>query len=251
METVEEILARYKNIRNKMQPTPVAVNRALEFRPQPKQLKLEQPKAVLPVPKERRKRSAEKAINQITNKASLVELEPKIKMRPACLKPIEIEDPIRFHQIVDWVSQKTSYSKSELLSVRRDKDLVLARHLIWQIAKRVTSLSYTQMGNLFAHRDHTTILHAVRKTPANINLIVQEMLSDIRREKIMKTDIVARLRYYGDIEAADRIEELEALVSYLAGTNTDHVSVLFCGNPIVCSEIVAKARVALGEKKDD
>jgi len=248
METVEDILERYKNIRKKMQPTSVAVNRALEFRPAPKKLTLEKAAIDPPVPKERRKKSAEKVINQITTRAALVEPERKIKMRPACLKPIEIEDPIRFHQIVDWVSSKTSYSKAELLSTRRHKDLVLARHLIWQIAKQVTSLSYTQMGNLFAHRDHTTILHAVKKTPANINPIIQEMLLDIRKGKTMKTNIVARLRYYGDIEAADRIEELEALVSYLAGTNKDEVQILFSGNPIVCAEIVSKAVAALENK---
>ena len=50
-------------------------------------------------------------------------------------------------------------------------------------------------------------------------------------------------------EAADRIEELETLVSYLAGTNTDHVRVILAGNPIVCSEITAKALAAL-EKTD-
>jgi hypothetical protein len=53
-----------------------------------------------------------------------------------------------------------------------------------------------------------------------------------------------------DTEAADRIEQLEALVSYLAGTNKDHVKVMLAGNPIVCDEIMSNARAAL-DKTDD
>ena len=50
-----------------------------------------------------------------------------------------------------------------------------------------------------------------------------------------------------DKNAADRIKLLEGLVSYLAGTNKDHVRVMLAGNPIVCDEIIAKSRAALGE----
>ncbi len=45
------------------------------------------------------------------------------------------------------------------------------------------------------------------------------------------------------------IEKLRRLVSYLAGTNTDHVRVALAGNPTVCDAIVAEARAALGEKQ--
>lgn len=175
METVEQILTRYKNIRSKMQPPPVVINRALEFRPKPKALPA-------PVLKELERKPAEKAIAEITGEIPVVQQLPMVKMKPACLKPIEIEDPIKFHQIVDWVAKKTGYSKAELMSIRRHKDLTLARHLVWQIAKRTTSLSYPQMGKFFGDRDHTTVLHAVRKTPANINLVIQEMFADLKGE---------------------------------------------------------------------
>ena len=73
------------------------------------------------------------------------------------------------------------------------------------------------------------------------------------------TDIVERLRkddlydaFNADAlcnEAADEIEKLRRLVSYLAGTNTDHVRVALAGNPTVCDAIVAEARAAQGEKE--
>ena len=80
----------------------------------------------------------------------------------------------------------------------------------------------------------------------------------------MKDDLVKQLREIGEGDmylaptstktiidiAADRIELLKGLVSYLAGTNKDHVRVMLAGNPIVCGEIISKARAAL-EKTDD
>lgn len=195
METVEQILTRYKNIRSKMQPPTVMVNRALEFRPKPKAVPT-------PVVKELQLKPAEKVIAEITGEIPVVQPLPMIKMKPACLKPIEIEDPIRFHQIVDWVAHKTGYSKAELMSVRRHKDLTVARHLVWQIAKRTTSLSYPQMGRLFGDRDHTTVLHAVRKTPANINLVIQEMLHDIKEKSHGRNEISRRT--YSGFQNGDR-----------------------------------------------
>ena len=64
------------------------------------------------------------------------------------------------------------------------------------------------------------------------------------------------LKEVGSLAAsrAGRVDVLEAenarlrkLVSYLAGTNTDHVQVALAGNPIVCDAIHAEACALLGE----
>lgn len=218
METVEQILTRYKNIRSKMQPPPVVINRALEFRPKPKALPA-------PVLKELQNRPAKKAIAEITGEMPVVQQLPMVKMKPACLKPIEIEDPIKFHQIVDWVAKKTGYSKAELMSIRRHKDLTMARHLVWQIAKRTTSLSYPQMGKFFGDRDHTTVLHAVRKTPANINLVIQEMFADLKGET-NGTDEVPGGRYSisenGDRSSQNGNRVIEPQTKILQGWSDPH-----------------------------
>lgn len=44
-----------------------------------------------------------------------------------------------------------------------------------------------------------------------------------------------------------RIEDLEGLVAYLAGTNGDHVRCALAGNPSVIEEIYRRARAALQE----
>jgi hypothetical protein len=218
METVEQILTRYKNIRSKMQPPPVVINRALEFRPKPKALPA-------PVAKELERKPAQKAIAEITGETPVVQPLPMIKMKPACVKPIEIEDPIRFHQIVDWVAMKTGYSKAELMSIRRHRDLTIARHLVWQIAKRTTSLSYPQMGRFFGDRDHTTVLHAIKKTPANINVVIQEMLLDLKG-KDNGTDEVPRRGYSisqdGDRSSQNGDRVIKSQTEILQGWSDPH-----------------------------
>lgn len=57
---------------------------------------------------------------------------------------------------------------NDLLSHKRFRHLVFPRQLImWEI-KTVyrPSSSYPEIGRLFSHRDHTTVLHSVRKIQA-------------------------------------------------------------------------------------
>ena len=80
----------------------------------------------------------------------------------------------------------------------------------------------------------------------------------------MSDNLVNRLRWaatLGDLtttsarnlmeEAAARIAELENLVAYLCGQNTDHIRVALAGNPTVVDAVVARAEAALGGAKKD
>jgi chromosomal replication initiator protein len=51
----------------------------------------------------------------------------------------------------------------ELLSARRDSFTVGIRHTAMYLSKTLTALSLPQIGRQFGGRDHTTVLHAVRK----------------------------------------------------------------------------------------
>ena len=173
METVEQILTRYKEIRQRTRGPSVVINRALEFRPKPKPvtIKIETNVKGQEVKLEIKKKEKDPAKTFLSNVGGEVK-KPKLD-----------EDPVRFQEIIRWVSEKTGYSKAELMSGRRYNDLILARHLVWQIGKKTTTLSYPQMGKLFGGRDHTTVMHAIRKTPSNIDDIVKQMLDDLKKEK--------------------------------------------------------------------
>lgn len=50
-----------------------------------------------------------------------------------------------------------------LISSRRDAETALARHVVCYLAYKQTGLSLPAIGRLLGNRDHTTILHAVRR----------------------------------------------------------------------------------------
>jgi chromosomal replication initiation ATPase DnaA len=55
-------------------------------------------------------------------------------------------------------------SRIDVLSDRRTADIVRPRQIAMYLAKRLTLRSLPEIGRRFGGRDHTTVLHAVRKT---------------------------------------------------------------------------------------
>lgn len=55
------------------------------------------------------------------------------------------------------------FTLTDLVSHRRPKPLILARHVAIYIAKTLTLLSLPAIGRQFGDRDHSTILFSVRK----------------------------------------------------------------------------------------
>ncbi|MEO1747668.1 MAG: helix-turn-helix domain-containing protein, partial [Pseudomonadota bacterium] len=53
--------------------------------------------------------------------------------------------------------------KNEMLSNRRTRTVVRPRQIAMYLAKIMTLRSLPEIGRRFGGRDHTTILHAVRK----------------------------------------------------------------------------------------
>lgn len=56
----------------------------------------------------------------------------------------------------------------EMRSVRRARPIVNARQVAMYLAKTLTPFSYPQIGRQFGNRDHTTVLHAVRRVTAKM-----------------------------------------------------------------------------------
>jgi chromosomal replication initiator protein len=70
---------------------------------------------------------------------------------------IKIEDILRI------VSRHFGVSKGDLLSQRRHRSVVWPRQIGMYLAKQLTHRSLPEIGRRFGNRDHTTVLHAIRK----------------------------------------------------------------------------------------
>jgi chromosomal replication initiator protein len=78
-------------------------------------------------------------------------------IRPQEPKRVKIEDIQRV------VARQYNVSRADLLSSRRTANVVRPRQIAMYLAKTLTLRSLPEIGRRFGGRDHTTVLHAVRK----------------------------------------------------------------------------------------
>ena len=72
-------------------------------------------------------------------------------------KRVKIEDIQRL------ITRQYNITRGDLLSARRSANIVRPRQIAMYLAKTLASRSLKDIGRRFGNRDHTTVLHAVRK----------------------------------------------------------------------------------------
>ncbi len=93
----------------------------------------------------------------------MAEHEVRDLVRPQEPKRVKIEDIQRV------VARQYNVSRSDLLSSRRTANVVRPRQVAMYLAKTLTLRSLPEIGRRFGGRDHTTVLHAVRKIEALVS----------------------------------------------------------------------------------
>lgn len=76
---------------------------------------------------------------------------------------------VRIEDIQRVVSRHYNVTRQELVSDRRTRVIVKPRQIAMYLAKTMTPRSFPEIGRRFGGRDHTTVLHAVRKIEELIN----------------------------------------------------------------------------------
>jgi chromosomal replication initiator protein len=100
------------------------------------------------------------AHNQLSGRPVTIEMADEVirdLVRPADPRRIRVEDILRV------VSKHYGVSRADILSSRRTANVVLPRQVAMYLAKTLTLRSLPDIGGRFGGRDHTTVLHAVRK----------------------------------------------------------------------------------------
>ena len=87
----------------------------------------------------------------------MAEREIRDLIRPQEPRRVKIEDIQRI------VARQYNVSRADLLSSRRTANVVRPRQVAMYLAKTLTLRSLPEIGRRFGGRDHTTVLHAVRK----------------------------------------------------------------------------------------
>jgi len=100
---------------------------------------------------------AHSKLNSTPVTLEMAEREVRDLIRPQEPRRVKIEDIQRV------VARQYNVSRSDLLSSRRTANVVRPRQVAMYLAKTLTLRSLPEIGRRFGGRDHTTVLHAVRK----------------------------------------------------------------------------------------
>jgi chromosomal replication initiator protein len=115
------------------------------------------------------------AHNKLTGQPVTMEMaerEVRDLIRPQEPRRVKIEDIQRV------VARQYNVSRADLLSSRRTANVVRPRQVAMYLAKTLTLRSLPEIGRRFGGRDHTTVLHAVRKIEnlvGNDNALAEEI----------------------------------------------------------------------------
>lgn len=128
-------------------------------------------------------RELEGALNRVVAYATLIGRPISIDMARDVLQDlIRANDrKVSIDQIQRHVADYYNLRLSELLSARRARNIARPRQIAMYLSKRMTSRSLPEIGRKFGGRDHTTVMHAVKK------------VDDLRRTDSRLNDDISRL----------------------------------------------------------
>lgn len=111
-------------------------------------------------------RELEGALNRVVayqqfNKAPITLDLASMVLRDMSANPDQCR--IKIDDILKIVGRHFNVARTDLLSPRRARIVVVPRQIGMYLAKKMTSRSLPEIGRRFGGRDHSTVLHAVRK----------------------------------------------------------------------------------------
>ena len=110
-------------------------------------------------------RELEGALNRLAAFSSLVGREINLDMVQDLLKDLlkSSQRKVNIEEIQKKVSQHFNIKMSDMSSARRSRTIARPRQIAMYLSKNLTSRSLPEIGRRFGNRDHTTVIHAVKK----------------------------------------------------------------------------------------
>jgi len=112
-------------------------------------------------------------IRELENALNKIDLLSKVSTRPVTLELAEeiLRDQINpnapreitLPYILELVSEQYGISTADIISKKKDAEIVLPRQIVMYLAKEMTQTPLKNIGQFLGGRDHSTVLHGKRK----------------------------------------------------------------------------------------
>ncbi|MGH1482130.1 MAG: chromosomal replication initiator protein DnaA [Geminicoccales bacterium] len=131
-------------------------------------------------------RELEGALNRIVAQATLVGRAITLEMAQEVLQDLlrAHERRITIDEIQKRVAEHYSIKVSDMHSARRARVVARPRQVAMYLAKQLTPRSLPEIGRRFGGRDHTTVMHAIRKIEElrASDAVISEDIEQLRRQ---------------------------------------------------------------------
>ena len=111
-------------------------------------------------------RDLDGAVNRLMAHASLTQTALTVETAEVAIRDlVRMREPkrVKIEDIQKLVATHYNVSRADILSSRRTANVVRPRQIAMYLSKVLTLRSLPEIGRRFGGRDHTTVLHAVRK----------------------------------------------------------------------------------------
>ena len=118
-------------------------------------------------------RDLEAALNKVFGYADLVEKKPDLEITKHLLKDVMDSgstESISIDVIQKVIADNYQISVADLKGRKRDKKFVIPRQIAIYVARELTEMAYTDIGNEFGGKDHSTIMSAYNKIAEQIKI---------------------------------------------------------------------------------
>lgn len=128
--------------------------------------------------------------------------------------------------LLNVISFVSGQPENEILGSSRSRSLVLCRHIYYHIAREKMGLKLAQIGSFF-NRDHTTIIHGLKKVNDMISIedeitcqFIEQVNNCIKEKYLIPTRIMVTIPHDA---------EMENIFQYLSvnGCEIDRISLNF------------------------
>jgi chromosomal replication initiator protein len=139
-------------------------------------------------------RELEGSLTRVVAHASLTGIPLTVDSAKSVLRDVmareEAAAPVSVEKIQEVVARHYHLDMSDMKSKRRTDAIAFPRQIAMYLARTLTDMSTTQIGECFGGKDHTTVMHATQKIKgrlesdpfftALVNKIIQEIRSGIK-----------------------------------------------------------------------
>jgi len=120
------------------------------------------------------------AFGSLTKQPITLDLAKKVLIRSSN----STESTVGFDQVMKCVKKHYPYTLEQLKSKNRNKDLSFVRQVAMFLLKKMTDKSFRDIGAFLGGRDHSTVMHAIKRVKGRSEKEVKfkEQLQRIEQE---------------------------------------------------------------------